>query len=81
MNDKIKKQWLKIIIYEDIPVIGLIYIIIILLKKKTINTTMREYLKIKLQIKILKLILSIITIIMLYFISVNILDSILTKLQ
>jgi hypothetical protein len=80
MNDKIKKQWLKIIIYEDIPVIGLIYIII-LLKKKTINTTMREYLKIKLQIKILKLILSIITIIMLYFISVNILDSILTKLQ
>lgn len=80
MNDKIKKQWLKIIIYEDIPVIGLIYIII-LLKKKIINTTMREYLKIKLQIKILKLILSIITIIVLYFISVNILDSILTKLQ
>ena len=80
MNDKIKKQWLKIIIYEDIPVIGLIYIII-LLKKKTINTTMREYLKIKLQIKILKLILSIITIIVIYFISVNILDSILTKLQ
>lgn len=80
MNDKIKKQWLKIIIYEDIPVTGLIYIII-LLKKKTINTTMREYLKIKLQIKILKLILSIITIIVLYFISVNILDSVLTKLQ
>jgi len=80
MNDKIKKQWLKIIIYEDIPVIGLIYIII-LLKKNTINTTMREYLKIKLQIKILKLILSIITIIVLYFISVNILDSVLTKLQ
>ena len=80
MNDKIKKQWLKVIMYEDIPVIGLIYIII-LLKKKTINTTMREYLKIKLQIKILKLILSIITIIMLYFISVNILDSVLTKLQ
>ena len=80
MNDKIKKQWLKIIIYEDIPVIGLIYIII-LLKKKTINTTMREYLKIKLQIKILKLILSIITIIVLYVISVNILDSVLTKLQ
>jgi hypothetical protein len=80
MNDKIKKQWLKIIIYEDIPIIGLIYIII-LLKKKTINTTMREYLKIKLQIKILKLILSIITIIVLYFISVNILDSVLTKLQ
>ena len=80
MNDKIKKQWLKIIIYEDIPVIGVIYIII-LLKKKTINTTMREYLKIKLQIKILKLILSIITIIVLYFISVNILDSVLTKLQ
>lgn len=80
MNDKIKKQWLKIIIYEDIPVMGLIYIII-LLKKKTINTTMREYLKIKLQIKILKLILSIITIIVLYFISVNILDSVLTKLQ
>lgn len=80
MNDKIKKQWLKIIIYEDIPVIGLIYIII-LLKKKTINTTMREYLKLKLQIKILKLILSIITIIVLYFISVNILDSVLTKLQ
>lgn len=80
MNDKIKKQWLKIIIYEDIPVIGLIYIII-LLKKKTINTTMREYLKIKLHIKILKLILSIITIIVLYFISVNILDSVLTKLQ
>lgn len=80
MNDKIKKQWLKIIIYEDIPIIGLIYIII-LLKKKTINTTIREYLRIKLQIKILKLILSIITIIMLYFISVNILDSVLTKLQ
>lgn len=80
MNDKIKKQWLKIIIYEDIPVIGLIYIII-LLKKKTINNTMREYLKIKLQIKILKLILSIITIIVIYFISVNILDSVLTKLQ
>jgi hypothetical protein len=80
MNDKIKKQWLKIIIYEDIPVIGLIYIII-LLKKKTINTTMREYLKIKLQIKILKLILSIIAIIVIYFISVNILDSVLTKLQ
>ena len=80
MIDKIKKQWLKIIIYEDIPVIGLIYIII-LLKKKTINTTMREYLKLKLQIKILKLILSIITIIILYFISVNILDSVLTKLQ
>ena len=80
MINKIKKQWLKIIIYEDIPVIGLIYIII-LLKKKTINTTMREYLKLKLQIKILKLILSIITIIVLYFISVNILDSVLTKLQ
>lgn len=80
MIDKIKKQWLKIIIYEDIPVIGLIYIII-LLKKKTINTTMREYLKIKLQIKILKLILSIIAIIVIYFISVNILDSVLTKLQ
>lgn len=80
MNDKIKKQWLKIIIYEDIPVIGLIYIII-LLKKKTINTTIREYLKIKLQIKILKLILSIIAIIVLYFISVNVLDSVLTKLQ
>ena len=80
MNDKIKKQWLKIIMYEDIPVIGLIYIIL-LLKKKTINTTMREYLKIKLQIKILKLILSIIVIIVLYFISVNILDSVLTKLQ
>lgn len=80
MNNKIKKQWLKIIIYEDIPVIGLIYIII-LLKKKTINTTMREYLKIKLQIKILKLILSIITITVIYFISVNILDSVLTKLQ
>lgn len=80
MNDKIKKQWLKIIMYEDIPVIGLIYIII-LLKKKTINTTMKEYLKIKLQIKILKLILSIIAIIVLYFISVNVLDSVLTKLQ
>lgn len=80
MNDKIKKQWLKIIIYEDIPVIGLIYIIL-LLKKKNINTTMKEYLRIKLQIKILKLILSIIAIIVLYFISVNILDSVLTKLQ
>lgn len=80
MNDKIKKQWLKVIMYEDIPIIGLIYIIL-LLRKKIINNTIREYLKIKLQIKILKLILSIITIIVLYFISVNVLDSVLTKLQ
>lgn len=80
MNEKIKKQWLKIIIYEDIPIIGLIYIIV-LLKKKTTNNTVKEYLKIKLQIKILKLILSIIAIIVLYFISINMLDSLLVKLQ
>lgn len=80
MNEKIKKQWLKIIIYEDIPIIGLIYIII-LLKKKATNNTVKEYLKIKLQIKILKLILSIIAIIVLYFISINMLDSLLIKLQ
>ena len=80
MNEKIKKQWLKIIIYEDIPIIGLIYIII-LLKKKATNNTVKEYLKIKLQIKILKLILSIIAIVVLYFISINILDSLLVKLQ
>lgn len=80
MNEKIKKQWLKIIIYEDIPIIGLIYIII-LLKKKATNNTVKEYLKIKLQIKILKLILSIIAIIVLYFISINMLDSLLVKLQ
>ena len=80
MNEKIKKQWLRIIIYEDIPVIGLIYIII-LLKKKATNNTIKEYLKIKLQIKILKLILSIIAIIVLYFISINMLDSLLVKLQ
>lgn len=80
MNEKIKKQWLKIIIYEDIPIIGLIYIIV-LLKKKATNNTVKEYLKIKLQIKILKLILSIITIVVLYFISINMLDSLLIKLQ
>ena len=80
MNEKIKKQWLKIIIYEDIPIIGLIYIIV-LLKKKATNNTVKEYLKIKLQIKILKLILSIITIVVLYFISINMLDSLLVKLQ
>lgn len=80
MNEKIKKQWLKIIIYEDIPIIGLIYIIV-LLKKKATNNTVKEYLKIKLQIKILKLILSIIAIIVLYFISINMLDSLLIKLQ
>lgn len=80
MNEKIKKQWLKIIIYEDIPIIGLIYIIV-LLKKKATNNTVKEYLKIKLQIKILKLILSIIAIVVLYFISINMLDSLLIKLQ
>lgn len=80
MNEKIKKQWLKIIIYEDIPVIGLIYIIV-LLKKKATDNTVKEYLKIKLQIKILKLILSIIAIVVLYFISINMLDSLLVKLQ
>ena len=80
MNEKIKKQWLKIIMYEDIPIIGLIYIII-LLKKKATNNTVKEYLKIKLQIKILKLILSIIAIVVLYFISINMLDSLLVKLQ
>lgn len=80
MNEKIKKQWLKIIMYEDIPIIGLIYIIV-LLKKKATNNTVKEYLKIKLQIKILKLILSIIAIVILYFISINMLDSLLVKLQ
>lgn len=80
MNEKIKKQWLKIIIYEDIPIIGLIYIIV-LLKKKATNNTVKEYLKIKLQIKILKLILSIIAIVVLYFISINMLNSLLVKLQ
>lgn len=80
MNEKIKKQWLKIIMYEDIPIIGLIYIIV-LLKKKATNNTVKEYLKIKLQIKILKLILSIIAIVVLYFISINMLDSLLVKLQ
>ena len=80
MNEKIKKQWLKIIIYEDIPIIGLIYIIV-LLKKKATNNTVKEYLKIKLQIKILKLILSIIAIVVLYFISINMLDSLLVNLQ
>ena len=80
MNEKIKKQWLKIIIYEDIPIIGLIYIIV-LLKKKATNNTVKEYLRIKLQIKILKLILSIIAIVVLYFISINMLDSLLVKLQ
>ena len=80
MNEKIKKQWLKIIIYEDIPIIGLIYIIV-LLKKKATNNTIKEYLKIKLQIKILKLILSIIAIVVLYVISINVLDSLLVKLQ
>ena len=80
MNEKIKKQWLKIIMYEDIPIIGLIYIIV-LLKKKATNNTVKEYLKIKLQIKILKLILSIIAIVVLYFISINMLDSLLIKLQ
>lgn len=80
MNEKIKKQWLKIIIYEDIPIIGLIYIIV-LLKKKATNNTVKEYLKIKLQIKILRLTLSIIAIIVLYFISINMLDSLLVKLQ
>lgn len=80
MNEKIKKQWLKIIVYEDIPIIGLIYIIV-LLKKKATNNTIKEYLKIKLQIKILKLILSIIAIVVLYFISINMLDSLLVKLQ
>jgi hypothetical protein len=80
MNEKIKKQWLKIIMYEDMPIIGLIYIIV-LLKKKATNNTVKEYLKIKLQIKILKLILSIIAIVVLYFISINMLDSLLVKLQ
>ena len=79
MNEK-KKQWLKIILYEDIPVIGIIFILVLLKSKKT-NTTVKEYLKLKLQIKIIRLILSIIALIVLYMIAVNKLDSLLSKLQ
>lgn len=79
MNEK-KKQWLKIILYEDIPIIGIIFILVLLKSKKT-NTTVKEYLKLKLQIKIIRLILSIITLIVLYIVAVNKLDSLLSKLQ
>lgn len=79
MNEK-KKQWLKIILYEDIPIIGIIFILVLLKSKKT-NTTVKEYLKLKLQIKIIRLILSIIALIVLYMIAVNKLDSLLSKLQ
>jgi hypothetical protein len=79
MNEK-KKQWLKIILYEDIPIIGIIFILVLLKSKKT-NTTVKEYLKLKLQIKIIRLILSIIALIVLYIVAVNKLDSLLSKLQ
>lgn len=79
MNDK-RKQWLKIILYEDIPIIGIIFILVLLKNKKT-NTTVKEYLKLKLQIKIIRLILSIIALIVLYIVAVNKLDSLLSKLQ
>lgn len=79
MNEK-KKQWLKIILYEDIPIIGIIFILVLLKSKKT-NTTVKEYLKLKLQIKIIRLILSIIALIVLYMIAINKLDSLLSKLQ
>lgn len=79
MNEK-KKQWLKIILYEDIPIIGIIFILVLLKSKKT-NTTVKEYLKLKLQIKIIRLILSIITLIVLYMITINKLDNLLSKLQ
>lgn len=79
MNEK-KKQWLKIILYEDIPIIGIIFIFVLLKSKKT-NTTIKEYLKLKLQIKIIRLILSIIALIVLYMIAINKLDSLLSKLQ
>lgn len=79
MNEK-KKQWLKIILYEDIPIIGIIFILVLLKSKKT-NTTIKEYLKLKLQIKIIRLILSIIALIVLYMIAINKLDSLLSKLQ
>ena len=32
MNDK-RKQWLKIILYEDIPIIGIIFILVLLKSK------------------------------------------------
>ena len=79
MNEK-KKQWLKIILYEDIPIIGIIFILVLLKSKKT-NITVKEYLKLKLQIKIIRLILSIIALIVLYIVAVNKLDSLLSKLQ
>lgn len=79
MNEK-KKQWLKIILYEDIPIIGIIFILVLLKSKKT-NTTVKEYLKLKLQIKIIRLILSIIALIVLYMVAINKLDSLLSKLQ
>ena len=79
MNEK-KKQWLKIILYEDIPIIGIIFILVLLKSKKT-NTTVKEYLELKLQIKIIRLILSIIALIVLYMIAINKLDSLLSKLQ
>lgn len=79
MNEK-KKQWLKIILYEDIPIIGIIFILVLLKSKKT-NTTIKEYLKLKLQIKIIRLILSIIALIVLYLVAINKLDSLLSKLQ
>lgn len=79
MNEK-KKQWLKIILYEDIPVIGIIFILV-LLKSKKINSTIKEYLKLKLQIKIVRLVLSIIILVTLYFVAINKLDYLLSKLQ
>lgn len=79
MNEK-KKQWLKIILYEDIPVIGIIFIVV-LLKSKKINSTIKEYLKLKLQIKIVRLVLSIIILVTLYFVAINKLDYLLSKLQ
>lgn len=79
MNEK-RKQWLKIILYEDIPIIGIIFILVLLKSKKT-NTTVKEYLKLKLQIKTIRLILSIIALIVLYIVAINKLDSLLSKLQ
>ena len=43
MNEK-KKQWLKIILYEDIPIIGIIFILV-LLKTEVTNKNNKINLK------------------------------------
>lgn len=74
-----ERKWFKLIMYESIPIIGLIYMII-LLKNKNTNISMKTYIKIKLKIKIINLILTIILIIILYNLALKGLDMFQSKI-